>query len=132
MKILINENQLRLIKETINPNEATDEISAVRTICDGKRNIAFIASLTSEDANTISDMIHDFDLDSIRVPSNPHDAYIIFKKGHDMQAKALLDIAEKYNGYLHYNASDEDTREIGRLLEYDPESVEDFINRNRN
>jgi hypothetical protein len=132
MKILINENQLGLIRETIHPSEAYRNIDAARTVCDGKRNVAFMAGLSSEEANTISDMIYDFDLDSIRVPSSSHDAYIIFRKGHDKQAHKLLKVAEKYGGYLSWEASDEDTREIGRLLEYNPEEVEIYINRNRN
>lgn len=127
MKILINENQLDIIKEYISPSEADDNIKSVKTLCDGIRGVAFVAGLSSRVANEISDMIYDCNLEVVKVPSNPHDAYIIFKKGHEKQAHNLLSIAEKYGGYLSYRASDEDTRLIGKLLEYDPESVEEFI-----
>lgn len=127
MKILINENQLDLIKETINPNEAYTEVESVKTICDGKRGVAFVAGLSSEDANKISDMIYDYNLDILKVPSNPHEAYIIFKPEYKDRAKKLLSIAEKYGGYLHHRATDEDTYEIGKLLEYDEESIKEFI-----
>jgi hypothetical protein len=131
MKILINEGQLDLLKETIRASEAHRNIDAARTVCNGKRNVAFMAGLSHREAVEISDMVYDYDLDSIRVPSSHHDAYIIFRKGHGKQAKALLDIAEKYGGYLSYEATDDETREIGRLLEYDPEDIEEFI-RTRN
>lgn len=132
MKIIINENQLHLIKENIDPSEGYDEISSVKTIVDGKRNVAFIASLSNYEAEIIGEMISDNDLDSVRVPSNPHHAYIIFRKGHENQAHELLNMAEKYGGYLSHKASEEDVREIGRLLEYNPESVEEFIINKRN
>lgn len=127
MKILINESQLDLIKETIDPSEGYDEISSVKTLCDGKRGIAFVAGLSSEEANEISDMIYDYNLEVIKVPSNPHEAYIIYKPEYEEDAKKLLSIAEKYKGYLHHRATDEDTFEIGRLLGYDEESIKDFI-----
>lgn len=131
MKILINENQLQLLKETIHPSEAYRNIDAARTVCDGKRNVAFMAGLSYRESVEISDMVYDCDLESIRVPSSNHDAYIIFRKGHDKQAHQLLNIAEKYGGYLSFEATDDETREIGRLLEYNPEDVEEFI-RTRN
>lgn len=127
MKILINENQLTLIKETINPAEAYTEIESVKTICDGKRGVAFVAGLSNEDANAISDMIYNYNLEVMKVPSNPHEAYIIYKPEYEERAKRLLDIAEKYNGYLSYKATIEDTLEIGRLLEYNEDSIESFI-----
>lgn len=127
MKILINENQLDLIKETINPNEAYTEVESVQTICDGKRGIAFVAGLSNVDANKISDMIYDYNLDILKVPSNPHEAYIIFKPEYKERAKRLLNIAEKYGGYLSHKATLEDTVEIGRLLEYDEDSVQEFV-----
>lgn len=128
MKILINENQLGLIKETINPSEAYTEIESVKTICDGKRGLAFVAGVTNHEANIISDMIYDYNLDIIKVPSNPHEAYIIFKPEYEDRAKKLLSIAEKYGGYLSFKATDEETYEIGKLLEYDEQSIKDFIN----
>jgi hypothetical protein len=39
----------------------------------------------------------------------------------------LKDIAEKYKGYLASNATAEDTRRIGQLLDYDEDKIEQFI-----
>jgi len=127
MRIIINENQLNLIRETIDPSEAYSNIESVQTIIDGKRNVAMVAGLSHTTMGIIADMVNEHDLDSVRVPSNKHGAFIIFKKGSDEQAHKLLSIAEKYGGYLSHEATDDDVREIGRLLEYNPESVEDFI-----
>lgn len=127
MKILINENQLQLIKETIEPQNVSDNISGVKSLCDGERGISWVSNVSENDANQIADMINDCNLDSVRVPSNPHLAFVIFRNGYEKQAKRLLHIAEKYNGFLSVNASDDDTREIGKLLEYNPESIEEYI-----
>jgi hypothetical protein len=132
MKILITENQFQLISETIHPSEAYRNIDAARTVCDGKRNVAFMAGLSYSETEEVINLINEYDLDSIRVPSSSHNAYIIFRKGHDKQAYKLLNVAEKYGGYLSWKATDEDTREIGRLLEYHPEEVEEYIKKNRN
>lgn len=129
MKIIIKEEQLKVIKEYIDPMEGTTEISSVQTLVDGKRGVCFVASLNSHEANVISDMIYDNNLEIIKVPSNPHEAYIIFKPDYKENAIKLLNIAEKYDGYLAWYAEEDDSREIGRLLEYDPDSVEDFIRR---
>ena len=128
MKILINENQLNLIKETIRPSEAYDDIGAVRTVCNGKRGLAFI-TLDSDRTNEIRMMALDADLHAVHVPSNPHNAFIVYNPKYEKQAHELLKIAEKYDGYLDAYATEEDTREIGRLLEYDPNDVEEFINK---
>lgn len=127
MKILINENQLKLIKETVHPDNVSDNINGVKSLCDEQRGISWVSNVSEIDANQIADMINNCNLNSIRVPSNPHLAFIIYRNGYEKQAKRLLRLAEKYGGYLSRDASDDDTREIGRLLEYDPESIEDYI-----
>jgi hypothetical protein len=132
MKILINEHQLHLIKETVNPQNVSDNITGVRSLCNGERGVSWVSNVSENDANQIADMINDCDLDSVRVPSNPHLAFVIYRNGYEKQAKRLLHIAEKYGGFLSVDASDDDTREIGKLLEYNLESVEEYIlNRNK-
>jgi hypothetical protein len=127
MKIVINENQLKLIKETIDPIIATNDVEAVKTVCDGRRGVSFVSSLTPEEYDIIVGMVDEYNLDSIKVPSNKHNAYIIFDPKFKKQALRLLDIAEKYNGYLYYKATDDETREIGQLLGYNEDSINHFI-----
>ena len=68
-------------------------------------------------------------LKTLSVPLNPNDCYIYYRTGHEKQAQELKDIADKYNGYLAYWATKEDTRRIGELLQYDPKDIEEFINK---
>lgn len=131
MKILINESQIAMLVEYIHPSEAHGTVDAVRTLCDGKRGVAMVSTspkvMSSSDFEKVMEMVSDCDLNSIHIPSNEFDSYFVFVGGYEQQAKRLLQIAEKYGGYLAYNASEEDTREIGELLEYEPEEVEKFI-----
>lgn len=129
MKILITENQYNLIKETIHPSEVYSDVNSVRTVCDGKRNIAMVASwgTSDRDWDKIQEMVSDNDLDSKKIPSNRHDGYVIFKHGHEKQADRFIEIVERYGGYASSDATDDETREIGKLLEYNPEEIEKFI-----
>jgi hypothetical protein len=121
------------IKEYIDPSEATNDISSIKTIIDGKRNIAFTAEKNNSKGTWkfIQQTIKENDLQVMFVKGNPGNAYIVYKKGSEKDAKKLKDIAEKYDGYLYYAASPEDTREIGRILNYDPKKVEEFIEKNK-
>jgi hypothetical protein len=115
----------KFINETIRASEANDDVSSLRTLLDGKRNIAWITSFDDE----IKEDLNLMGFGTWKVPSNPYNTYIIFKRGFEKQAKELMDIAEKYNGYLSYQASIEDTIRIGKLLEYDPRDIEYFVKR---
>jgi len=127
MKLIITEGQKKLILESIHPSEAYTDINAVKTLCQGKRGVCFVAGLSEHEREVIGQMMLTCNLDIIKVPSNPHEAYILYRAGYEENAHRLLHIAEKYGGYLDANAADKDTREIGRLLEYDDNSVEEFI-----
>ena len=129
MKILISERQERIIKEFIDPSEAHNEVDSVQTLCDGKRGVAFLAGMSDHVTNIVGDMISRCNLEFFKVPSNPHKAYIVYRQGYEKQAHHLLYIAEKYGGYLDAMATEEDSRKIGELLEYDPNEVENFIKR---
>jgi hypothetical protein len=118
------------IKEEITPNEAYRDESAIKTVLDGKRNLGFIALDGSTlPEQTFWDTIKKFNLDVIKVPSNPHKAFIYFVKGHQDEAEELKSIAEKYDGYLSYKATEEDTRRIGELLGYKKEDIDSYINK---
>lgn len=114
------------IREAIKASEAHNNNDAIQTLIDGKRSVAFI-SLVKQD---FLDFIHSNNLSSIRVPSNEYNSYIVYRKGAEKEARELLGIAEKYGGYLAYNATQDDVRRIGKLLGYEDSDVEDYIQKN--
>jgi hypothetical protein len=88
-----------------------------------------VAEMNDWEYETVINLYTTFDLNSIQmIPRS--DAWIIYKDGYEKQAQRLVDIAKKYGGYLSYKATEEETREIGKLLEYDEASIEDFIRKN--
>lgn len=130
MKIILKENQIKfLIKEYIKPSEVNNVITAVKSICDGRRGVAFISTsyLTDEVYEEMLELISECNLNSYEVPKNEHGAYVIFEDEHEDEAKELLEIAVNLGGYLRINAPEEVTRRIGELLNYEPEEVEEFI-----
>ena len=115
---------------TIRAAEAYRDETGVMTVVNKKRNIGFItlrhSTLRKEDFWNI---VNSKGLKTLSVPLNPNDCYIYYIPGHEKQAQELKDIADKYNGYLAYWATKEDTRRIGELLQYDPKDIEEFINK---
>ncbi len=119
--------------EFIDPLEASNDIKAVQTIIDGKRNIGFIAQRgnDSKDWEQITQMIESNNLKTVLVKGNPFKAYIVYTPESEKDAMELKNIAEKYEGFLSYEATDEDERRIGQLLNYDPKKVEKYIENKR-
>jgi len=108
------------LSEEIRANEAYSDYNSIKTIVDGKRDIAFVGS------STYLYLISKFyGLKVIKVPNSPN--YIVYKKGAEDNAKELLNIANKYGGFLHWQATDEDSRRIGQLLNYNESDIEDYI-----
>jgi hypothetical protein len=119
------------LKEAISASEAYRDENAIQTVIDGKRDLGFLTLIGS----TISDkhfwtLIKNNNLEVLSVPSNEFKAYIYYRKGAESKAKELRDIAEKYGGYLSYNATPEDSRRIGQLLGYHESDIEDYLQRN--
>ena len=79
----------------------------------------------------VQKLIKDNGLKSMYVDGNKYDAYVVYAPGFEKDATELKDIAEKYGGYLRYDASEEDSRRIGQLLNYQESDIEDYINRNK-
>lgn len=113
--------------ENINPNEAYDNFNSVKTIVDGKRNVATI-NINNNDDKTMK-LIGVNKLKLLKVTSNKYNMYIIYRDGYQKQAMELKNIADKYNGFLSYNASDEDTYKIGKLLGYNENDILKYINK---
>lgn len=112
-----------IISETIRASEAQNSNSAIKTVIEGKRNVAWINDLRDD----IQDELRQMGFKTSKVPSNPYNAYVIFRPGFEKQAFELINIAEKYNGYLSHNASIDDTIRIGQLLEYDPIDIQTYV-----
>jgi len=124
---------MNILKEVISASEAYNDLNAVQTVVDGKRGVAFVAWKTMPDkyVEPVKSLIKDNHLKSMYVKGNKYDAYVIYAPGFEKDATELKNIAEKYGGYLHYDASEEDSRRIGQLLGYKESEIEDYITRNR-
>jgi len=122
-----------LVKEIISASEAYNDVDAIQTIVDGKRGVAFIAWKTMPDryVEPVQKLIRDNNLKSMYVKGNKYDAYVVYAPGFEKDAAELKDIAEKYGGYLHYDATEEDSRRIGQLLGYRESDIENYIIHNR-
>lgn len=108
------------LSEEIKASEAYSDYNSIKTIVDGKRDVAFVKKSTY-----IYLLSKYHGLKVIKVPNS--DNYIIYKKRAEDKANELLDIANKYGGFLHWRATDEDSRRIGQLLGYNQEDIEDYI-----
>jgi len=115
------------IHEEINAKDAYNEYGSVKTIVDGKRNIAF----TTLDNPVVRLLIKMNGLKKIKVESSDATNYVIYKEGSEKDASELVDIANKYGGTLNYEASEEDSRRIGQILGYIPQDIDDYIQHNK-
>jgi hypothetical protein len=117
--------------KTIRAHEAHNDNNAIETVINGKRNIGTIGLIHNSLTGNFWDIIKTNNLKVLKIPSNPQEVYIYFRPGSETQAQELKDIAEKYNGYFAYWATENDTRRIGQLLSYHQNDIEDFIKRNK-
>lgn len=121
------------LNEQIKAEEAYQDQDALQTVIDGKRNLGFITLKTSPlDADEFWNSIEKHGLKTIEVIGNMFDAYIYFLPTPEAEAQAweLKSIAEKYGGYLKYDASYEDSERIGQLLGYFPEDITWYLRKN--
>ena len=128
-KIKLAKASLRNLKEEISRDEAVTDLGAIQTIVDGKRGVGFITrgGNSSQNWETIQNMIRDNGLKSMHVKGNEFDAYVVYAQGYANNATELKNIAEKYGGYLHADATAADTRRIGELLEYRKDEIDAYI-----
>ena len=113
------------ISEEIDAKDAYSQYNSIKTVVDGKRDLAY-ATLN----HMLSVMIMIHGLKKIKVPGTEN--FIVYRKGAEDKAKELLDIANKYGGYLRYDATEEDARKIGQLLGYKESDIEEYIKNNEN
>jgi hypothetical protein len=122
---------LDLLLEDIKPSEAYNDMDAIQTLVDGKRELAFMVEKNSppSDWNKIQKIIADNGFKVMYVKYNPGNAYVVYTPGSESKANELKNIAEKYGGYLSSKATRKETKRIGELLGYDRQSIEDFLKR---
>jgi len=120
------------LKEEIAAKEAYEDESAIQTVLDGKRELGVISlSDSSVSEEKFWEIVKDNNLKTLQIPSSPFKLHIYYIKGAENKAKELKDIAEKYDGFLSYNATEEDSRRIGELLGYRKEDIDDYIIHNK-
>jgi hypothetical protein len=116
------------INEDIDPLEAITIVGSVQTIVDGKRDVGYIVLKHSskDEIEQIKTLVSDNNL-KIQPVKGEQKPIIIYKTGNESAAKELKDIAEKYNGYLSYKATEEESRRIGEILGYSKKSIDKYI-----
>ena len=123
----LKENIRRILREEISAKEAYSSYGSIKTIIDGKRDVAFI-----ELNNIVNRLLISLkSLKKIKVPSSTESNYIVYREGSEKEAQELYDIAMKYDGSLSYIASEEDSRRIGQILGYRQDDIEDYIKHNK-
>jgi len=123
----LQENIRRILREEISAKEAYSTYGSIKTIIDGKRDVAFI-----ELNNIVNRLLISLkSLKKIKVPSSIESNYIVYREGSEKEAQELYDIAMKYDGSLSYIASEEDSRRIGQILGYKQDDIEDYIKHNK-
>ena len=119
------------VNETIRAEDAHWDESAVQTVIDGKRDLGFLTIVGSTlPEKDFWSMVKKGGLKTIKLPENKHRAYIYFRPDAEKQARELESIANKYGGYLAWNATEQDSRRIGELLGYDKRDIDWYINKN--
>ena len=123
----LKENIRRILREEISAKEAYSSYGSIKTIIDGKRDVAFI-----ELNNIVNRLLISLkSLKKIKVPSSTESNYIVYREGSEKEAQELYNIAMKYDGSLSYIASEEDSRRIGQILGYRQDDIEDYIKHNK-
>ena len=126
-KNMVQESIRRILKEEISAKEAYTEYDSIKTVADGKRDVAF--TTLYEPLSKLLVLMNG--LKKIKVVSDDEVNYIVYREGSEDKAKELLRIAKKYGGLLHYEATEEDSRRIGQLLNYNSDEIEEYIDHNR-
>lgn len=120
----------QLLREEINASEAYRDENALKTVIDGKRDLGFITLKTATIPEKMFwDEIKKNDIKTVNLPLNPYNAFIYFRKGAELKAIELANIANKYGGYLSHEATKDETIRIGQLLGYKDSDISNFINK---
>ena len=114
---------LKIFTEEIDRMDANDPLSSVQTIIDGKRGVGF----TSIDKSNI-ELIekNGIKILPVRMESNNSMIGIVYHPDSKQEALQLFDIAKSKGGYLN-DKTPEEAREIGQLLNYTENDIEEYV-----
>jgi len=109
----------------IESNEATNDEASLQTLLDGKRNVGFASIKKS-----LFDEIQGLGIKIIPIHMWAPDLYksVIYREEGKKEAMRLYQIAMSHGGYLN-DQSPEEAREIGELLGYSEESIDEYVER---
>jgi hypothetical protein len=136
---------IKLLLEEIDPSEAYTDPGAIQTVIDGKRDLAFFTAkaMTRISPRDLTDIIKKHNLQKekegkehdkikiLKVIGNQYKAFIAYRNSEEglRKAKELKAIAEKYGGFLAWDAEYQDTIKIGELLNYKKDAVKAFADK---
>ena len=123
------------ITETIRASEAHRVMSAVQTVIDNKRDLAFISTMDNpmykpNNDSELAAMQYGLEngLSSIEVKGKTDGkAWVLYKK-NKRDAQKLADYAESKGGYLS-DSTPEEAKYVGDLLGYNKGDIQAFIKR---
>jgi hypothetical protein len=96
----------------------------------GRRRVCFFTRWDLKPRDwSMMDMILRLGFKMVEVKGE-NDAVIFYHPTAKDQAMELKAIAERHRGYLSKDATEQETRRIGQLLEYDPADIEEHIRKN--
>lgn len=124
-------NYQKFLNEGIRSSEAHRDQDAIRTILDGKRDLAFIAIsaqklLDPRDSIEALGVAINNGLNLIPVRNRKDGVAFVVYKNDAKSAQKLADFAAEKNGYLR-DDTPEEAEFIGQSLGYDPEDIQDYI-----
>lgn len=121
------------LTEGISASEAYTDRDSIKTLVDGKRELAYLAISTQQlldprdHINALKFAI-DNDLNLLPVKNRSDGVAFVVYKNDLESAKQLADFAAKKEGYLK-DETPEEAEFIGQLLDYDPADIQEYINR---
>jgi hypothetical protein len=122
-KILLNfDTKNNIINESIHAKDAQSPKGALRTVLNGQRDVGFV-ELNKENAKKI--IKHNIGVIPVRLTTRNTIMSIIYRD--HIKAHQLYDIAKQKGGYLT-DTNPIEARQIGRLLGYTEESIEEYVN----
>jgi hypothetical protein len=108
------------LNEEIDPLEATDPKGAIKSVIDGRREVGYDRLGKAELRK-----LKNAGVEYVVVPRNDSLTYYIFYTNEE-KARRLYDISQRHGGKLSPK-SPEEAREIGALLGYEKDSIDDYV-----
>jgi hypothetical protein len=116
------------VDESVNPMTVTDNKSSVMSLINKERNVGTIAFGKKNTDNEIVKLVNsDPELNTIFVNSNPHNLWIVYRKGSENEANELKKLYDDNGGFITPHSPGEVQRREGELLGYGKMFIDDFI-----